>query len=97
MLRVDRHGRPDEFVQSPALTVALTVQLSELGGLGQITDWGGKIVGAVARIAALLHLATHAGSAAPWETPLAEDTIGCAVQIGHFLIGQQTEAAARCE
>src|SRR5262249_38886578 len=32
-IRVDRVGRPDEYVQQPALTVALTVQPSVLQGL----------------------------------------------------------------
>jgi hypothetical protein len=36
-------------------------QLSEFGELGRMADWGGKIVGAVVRIAGLLHMTDLAG------------------------------------
>src|SRR3989442_187310 len=56
------------------------------GELGSMIGWGGKLVGAVARIAALLHMVTHAGNPTPWETLLIVDTVRRAIQIGEYLI-----------
>jgi hypothetical protein len=50
-------------------------QLSEFGDLGRMTDWGGKLVGAVARITGLLHMAEHAATEAPWDIPVSEATV----------------------
>jgi len=69
-------------------------QLSEFGALGTMSDWGGKIVGAVARIAGLLHMAAMTGSVAPWQTPIARTTIERAIQIGKYLIPHARAAFA---
>lgn len=61
-------------------------QLGEFGDLGYISDWAGKLVGAVARIVGILHMATHADSSAPWEIPISADTVEGAVTIGMYLI-----------
>lgn len=47
-----------------------------------ISDWGGKLVGAVCRIAAILHCGT---SDCPTATPIAPETFDAAVRIGEFL------------
>jgi len=41
-LRVDRKGRPPEFVARPALTMALTVQPSVLEGIGRVGEFAGR-------------------------------------------------------
>jgi putative DNA primase/helicase len=41
-LRVDRKGRPPEYVERPALTMALTVQPSVLEGIGRIGEFSGR-------------------------------------------------------
>lgn len=64
----------------------LEPQLGDAGALASIRDWGGKLAGAVARIAGLLHLATWAGHAAPWQEPIAHETMAAAVSIGRYLI-----------
>lgn len=46
-------------------------------------DWGGKTVGAMLRIAALIHAAEAQG--APSETPISEDTIYAAIRINECL------------
>ena len=53
-------------------------------------DWGGKLVGAMVRIAALMHAAVVQGS--PAETPISPEVMGAAVGIAEFL-GPHAEAA----
>ncbi len=55
-------------------------QLSEFGNLGAITDWGGKIVGTVGRIAGNLHAASLAAETKPWEYAISIETIDRAIQ-----------------
>jgi replicative DNA helicase len=60
-------------------------QLAPYGELSHVSDWGGKLVGAVARIAGLLHMALHY-NAEPWESVIALETVEHAIQIGYYLI-----------
>jgi hypothetical protein len=69
-------------------------QLSEFGAMGSMTDWGGKLVGAVVRIAGLLHLAEFAGSDASWRNPILSKTINEAIRIGKYLIPHARAAFA---
>ncbi len=64
----------------------LEPQLGLAGELSVIADWGSKLSGAVARIAALLHMAGQAHARAPWELPISSDTMAAAVAIGRHLI-----------
>lgn len=63
---------------------ALEPSLGEHGRLGHIADWGNKLPGKVARYAALLHLADHAGGQAPSEVP--GSTMQRACTIGRYLM-----------
>lgn len=56
----------------------------ELGHLSHITDWAGKLPGAIARIAALLHIMRHAHGR-PWEEEVSLNDMTAAVKIGHVL------------
>jgi DNA primase (bacterial type) len=69
-------------------------QLSEYGELGNMTDWGGKLVGAVIRLAGLLHMATYANVPAPWAFPIQLETISNAIRIGEYLIPHAKAAYA---
>src|SRR5207249_902558 len=69
-------------------------QLSEFGELGGITDWAGKLVGAVGRIAGNLHMADLAGISAPWEIPIPPETVERAIRIGRYLIPHASAAFA---
>ncbi|HEY8599030.1 MAG TPA: DUF3987 domain-containing protein, partial [Thermomicrobiales bacterium] len=60
-------------------------ELGEFGELGVMPDWGGKLLGAVARIAGLLHMAEHAETQAPWDIPVASHTVEDAWCIGEYL------------
>jgi hypothetical protein len=69
-------------------------QLSEFGDLGRMTDWGGKLVGAVGRIAALLHMAEFAGTDAPWSEMISLAAVEAAIRIGKYLIPHAKAAFA---
>ncbi|MFE0137754.1 YfjI family protein [Streptomyces sp. NPDC059037] len=58
-------------------------QLAARGGaLGHIANWAGKVAGAVARMAALLHLAEHLGTG--HTTPVTETTMRDAITLGEY-------------
>ena len=66
----------------------LEPQLAESGALGPLADWAGKLHGAVARIAGLLH-------AAESQTDIiTADTMTRAVELGHYLIPHAQAAFA---
>jgi len=69
-------------------------QLAELGALGSMTDWAGKLVGAVARIAGNLHLAEHIAGVAPWERPIQQQIVEGAIKVGEYLIPHARAAYA---
>ncbi|MCX4557838.1 YfjI family protein [Streptomyces phaeochromogenes] len=58
-------------------------QLKARGGkLGHISNWAGKLAGAVARMAALLHLAEHLGEGYAHPVPVA--TMNAAIELGEY-------------
>jgi uncharacterized protein DUF3987 len=70
-------------------------QLSEFGELGGITDWGGKLAGAVGRIAGILHMAACIGEGALWETPIPRETMENAIRLGKYFIPHAKAAFAQ--
>ncbi len=69
------------------LSYAKTVEAlmgEEIGHLTHITDWAGKLPGAIARIAALLHIMRYAHQC-PWQYPISLEDMAAAVKIGHIL------------
>jgi replicative DNA helicase len=67
-------------------------QLREYGVLAGMSDWAGKLAGAVARIAGVLHLVEHAGNAYPWLTAITDDTMTRAIALGHYLLAHAKAA-----
>jgi len=59
-------------------------RLASHGDLGHIADWAAKLVGAAARIAALLHLAERLRTG--WVQPITVNTVEVAVKVAEFLI-----------
>jgi hypothetical protein len=57
-------------------------------------DWGGKLVGGVARISAVLHMAGRDCNKRPWEIPVTQSTVAMAIQIGKYLIPHARAAFA---
>lgn len=66
-----------------AIEAAVEPTLAGDGELANLGDWGAKFVGAVARIAGILHLAEHGPDAGP-RTPLRAETIVSAHRIGVY-------------
>lgn len=52
------------------------------GKLGHVSGWAGKPAGAVACVAALLHLAEHLGEG--YAHPVPEATMGAAIELGEY-------------
>jgi hypothetical protein len=91
----DQQGEPAEHVLTlaePAYTRWLEFaawvepRLADFAAFAEIADWAGKLPGAVARLAGLLHLANRAGEPAPWGIPIPVDTMERAILIGRYLI-----------
>ena len=62
------------------------VQLREGGRFGGMTDWAGKLPGAVARVAGLMHCAQFAlEGVGPADRQIDEQVMGRAVQLGELL------------
>jgi hypothetical protein len=82
----DGEGYPYELTLEPAARARMQEfeawvepQLSEFGELGGITDWAGKIVGAVGRVAGILHMAGFAGTPACWDYAVSQETVDDAI------------------
>jgi hypothetical protein len=85
---------PEALEALLAFSAWLEPQLAEFGELGGLSDWAGKLVGAVARVSGLLHVADRAGHPAPWEEPIDGAVIERAVRLGKYLIPHARAAYA---
>lgn len=61
-----------------------TLMSEDVGYLSHITDWAGKLPGAIARMAALLHIMRYASNT-PEEHLISLEDVTSAVKIGHVL------------
>ena len=80
--------------QAALLAVERAVEptLAGDGELATLADWGGKYVGAVARIAGMLHLAEHGAEGV--KRPVSKETIEAAAAIGEYYKGTAINAFA---
>lgn len=60
-------------------------RLADGAEFGDMTDWAGKLAGAVARIAGVLHMLDHAGEKSPWNHKINADAVRRAIKVGHYL------------
>jgi hypothetical protein len=72
----------------------LEPKLAPFGEFGSMTDWAGKLAGAVIRFAGLLHVAQHADTKSPWGIPVSLKTMQSAIRIGEYLIPHARAAFA---
>jgi replicative DNA helicase len=86
---------PEEEAALDQFAGWLEPQLDEWGELGSMTDWAGKLVGAVARIAGILHVAEHAEGGEPWTRRISKETILAAIRIGRYAIPHARAAFAQ--
>jgi hypothetical protein len=61
--------------------------------LEHISDWAGKLHGAIIRIAGVLHVAAHVGWR-PWEHPISVEILENAITIGKYFIKHALAAFA---
>jgi hypothetical protein len=80
MLKLDEEARQEW--QLFALRVEAGMREGEI--YHHMTDWAGKLPGAVIRVAALLHIARHHNSG-PWEKKIALQDMNAAMRIGEAL------------
>ncbi|MFD9135523.1 YfjI family protein [Streptomyces bottropensis] len=74
---------PDADTALIAYQQRIEPQLKARGGkLGHISDWAGKLAGATARMAALLHLAEHGGNG--YAHPVTATTMNAAIELGEY-------------
>ena len=66
-----------------AVEAAVEPTLAGDGELASLADWGGKYVGAIARIAGIIHLAEHGADQGP-RKPVDASTIAAAARIGEY-------------
>jgi replicative DNA helicase len=85
---------PEAQASIRAFEAWLEPQLSEFGELGGMTDWAGKLVGAVGRITGILHMALFADTSAPWDACIERTTVDNAICIGRYLIAHARAAFA---
>jgi replicative DNA helicase len=64
----------------------LEPRLAEHGELGHLGDWAGKLAGAVARLAGILHAAEWADKADPWAIPIDVTSMERAIRLSHYFI-----------
>lgn len=83
---------PDARAALEQFEIELEPRLGEFGDLGPIADWAGKLVGAVVRIAGLLHVADHTHIGEPWQPPVTVETMAAAIEIGDYLIAHAQTA-----
>jgi hypothetical protein len=62
----------------------LEPKLAEHGELGHLGDWAGKLAGAVARLAGILHAVEWSDQGDPWAIPIEINSMRRAVRLGQY-------------
>lgn len=68
--------------------------LGEDGRLEPMRDWGGKLAGQTARLAAVLHLSRYAASPDPVAVPICPESIEAAIELARWAIPHAVAAIA---
>lgn len=75
---------PEAYTAWHAFALEIEGGMAAGGTFEHITDWAGKLPGAVARIAAVLHVARYA-YANPWQHDISPDDMAAAIRLGRVL------------
>jgi replicative DNA helicase len=73
---------PEAVEEVVSLEETIEPTLAGNGELAALADWGSKLVGAVLRIAALLHLAQHGHEGV--KVPISRETLLSGMRVGHY-------------
>jgi hypothetical protein len=73
----------------------LEPQLGDYGEMGGITDWAGKVAGAVARLIGVLHLADNSDMPTPWNKEIGTIGVERGLKLADFLIPHARAAYAQ--
>lgn len=65
--------------------IALEPQLGPYGELADIANWASKLVGAIGRLSALLHLGEYYLQEMPWLLPITDETVYKAIVLAEYL------------
>jgi hypothetical protein len=86
--------RLDEGAQRQfrSMEVWIEQQFQEGGDLYGLSDWGGKLAGLIARLAAGLHMAQRGADPRKFGAPITEQTMAAAIRIGQYLIAHARSA-----
>lgn len=72
----------------------IEADLGDGGSLASLSDWAGKLAGAVVRLAGILHLAEHVRRLSPWPSEVQAASVRGAIEIGRYLIPHARAAYA---
>lgn len=75
---------PEAFDDWHFYALAVEIRMADDGPYAHMRDWAGKLPGAIARIAALVHVARYADGR-PWEIEIGNADMRAAIKIGHVL------------
>ena len=89
VLRLD----PAAEAEIDAFGAWLEPQMAPGAALSNITDWAGKLAGAVVRIAGIFHMAKQASTKEPWSAPVDADTMRAAVRLAEEYLIPHAQAA----
>jgi replicative DNA helicase len=78
------HLCPEAEAQLRAFRREIEPRLGRFGDLHRLVDWGAKLVGAVVRLAGLLHLARYPEMPFPQINQIEADTAGAAIALGRY-------------
>jgi 5S rRNA maturation endonuclease (ribonuclease M5) len=91
LLEIDMNERANILALShEALTLsnefAKRLEPKLVDDLEFISDWAGKLHGAILRIAGILHISQHVLEKSPWEIIVSSDTMSKAISIGEYFV-----------
>lgn len=84
---------PDADAAMRTFETWLEPLLAEGQALSYLAGWANKLAGAIARIAAILHVAEAIGNNVPWQRPVSVATVAAAIRLGRDYLLPHAQAA----
>ena len=83
---------PEAIVEHERFAAEVEKELAPGGEFAAMSDWAGKLVGAVCRIAGILHGLIYADTGNPASTQISQETMLGAIAIGEYLVNHAKAA-----